>query len=111
MPLIGFGDPVFDPDSQRLQQNPRIAANVTPTRGMRGTIAGVDDLKAALRPLPDTAKELKLIAASVKAAPANVILGRDATETRVKQEKLYRYRIVYFATHGLLAGAVAISRG
>jgi CHAT domain-containing protein/Tfp pilus assembly protein PilF len=107
MPLIGFGDPVFDPDSQRLQQNPRMAANVTPTRGIRGTIADIDDLKAALRPLPDTAKELKQIAASVKAAPANIILGRDATETRVKQEKLYRYRIVYFATHGLLAGDVA----
>ena len=31
----------------------------------------------------------------------------DATETRVKQAKLDQYRIVYFATHGLLAGDVA----
>src|SRR5260370_15754433 len=98
MPLIGFGDPVFDPDSQRLQQNPRIAANVTPTRGMRGTIAGVDDLKAALRPLPDTAKELKLISASVKAAASDVILCRAATEARVKQETRSLYPILYFAT-------------
>ena len=41
------------------------------------------------------------------ADPADVILGPDATETRVKQAKLDQYRIVYFATHGLLAGDVA----
>jgi CHAT domain-containing protein len=105
MPLIGFADPVFDP--QRLQHNPSVAANVTPTRGIQGTIADVQELKRVLLPLPDSAKELKQIAASVKAPSASVILGRDATVTRVKQEKLDRYRIVYFATHGLLAGEVA----
>ncbi len=36
--------------------------------------------------------------------PPAVILGADATETRVKKTKLDSYRIVYFATHGLLAG-------
>jgi CHAT domain-containing protein len=46
-------------------------------------------------------------AASVHANPADVILGPDATETRVKQAKLDQFRIVYFATHGLLAGDVA----
>jgi hypothetical protein len=46
------------------------------------------------------------VAAGVKGASADVILGLDATESRVKQEKLDQYRIVYFATHGLLAGDV-----
>ena len=41
------------------------------------------------------------------ANPADIILGSDATVTRVKQAKLDQYRIVYFATHGLLAGDVA----
>jgi hypothetical protein len=55
----------------------------------------------------ETAYELKEVAASVQSDPAGVILGHDATETRVKQAKLDQYRIVYFATHGLLAGNVA----
>ena len=103
-PLIGFANPVFDRD---LQQNVRVAAEVTASRGLRGTVADIGKLRTALSPLPDTADELRQVAASVKADPADVILGPDATETRVKQEKLDQFRIVYFATHGLLAGDVA----
>ncbi|MGA8616809.1 MAG: CHAT domain-containing protein [Xanthobacteraceae bacterium] len=100
-PLIGFADPVFD------QQNVRVAANVAAARGIRGTVADIAELRTALPPLPETADELKKVAASVHANPADVILGPDATETRVKQAKLDQFRIVYFATHGLLAGDVA----
>ena len=103
-PLIGFANPVFDRD---LQQNVRVAAEVTASRGLRGTVADIGKLRTALLPLPDTADELRQVAASVRADPTDVILGPDATETRVKQEKLDQYRIVYFATHGLLAGDVA----
>ena len=106
-PLIGFADPVFDRDPRRLAQNARVAANVTASRGIRGTVADIAELKTALPPLPETANELREVAASVKADPADVILGLGATESRVKQEKLDQYRIVYFATHGLLAGDVA----
>jgi CHAT domain-containing protein len=104
--LIGFADPVFDRDQQQLR-NSRVAANVTASRGIRGTVADIAELRTALPPLPETADELRKVAASVRANPADVILGPDATETRVKQAKLDQYRIVYFATHGLLAGEVA----
>jgi CHAT domain-containing protein len=70
-------------------------------------VADIAELRTALPPLPETAIELREVAASVKAEPADVVLGTDATESRVKQEKLDQYRIVYFATHGLLAGEVA----
>jgi CHAT domain-containing protein len=56
--------------------------------------------------LPDTADELKRVGAGVAANPTDLFFGRDATETRVKQSALDQYRIVYFATHGLLAGDV-----
>ena len=106
-PLIGFANPVFDRDPQSLQQNIQVAASVSAARGIRHAVADISELKMALQPLPDTADELRQVAASVKADPADIILGLDATETRVKQEKLDQYRIVYFATHGLLAGDVA----
>jgi CHAT domain-containing protein len=100
--LIGFADPVFDRD-----QNARVVASVTAERGVRGTVANIEELKTALPRLPDTATELRQVAASVRADPADVILGLDATESRVKQERLNQFGIVYFATHGLLAGEVA----
>ena len=84
-----------------------MTANVTAARGIRGTFADISELKKALPPLPETATELRKVAASVHADPADLFIGADATETRVKQEKLDQFRIVYFATHGLLAGDVA----
>jgi len=106
-PLIGFADPVFDTSRLQLAENTRAVADVTVTRGIRGTVADLAELRAALPPLPETAGELKRVAASVHADAADLFIGADATETRVKSEKLDQYRIVYFATHGLLAGDVA----
>jgi CHAT domain-containing protein len=106
-PLIGFADPVFDRDLPRLQQNSLVMASLAVARGVRGAIADIAVLRKALPALPETANELKQVAASVKASDADVILGPDATETRVKRSKLDQYRIVYFATHGLLAGEVS----
>jgi len=104
-PLIGFANPIFDRKSS--QQNARLAANVTAERGLRGTVADLAELAEGLPALPETANELRRVAASVKAPQKDVVLGLDATETRVKRTQLDQYRIVYFATHGLLAGEVA----
>ena len=104
-PLIGFADPIFDAEAMRLAT--RAANDTTVARGISGTVADVAELKKELEPLPETATELREVAASVHADPADIILGVDATVSRVKQEKLDQYRIVYFATHGLLAGEVA----
>ena len=106
-PLIGFADPVFGRDLPRLQQNSLVMAELAVARGIRGAIADIAVLRKALPALPETANELKRVAASVKASDADVVLGPDATETRVKQSKLDQYHIVYFATHGLLAGEVS----
>jgi CHAT domain-containing protein len=42
----------------------------------------------------------------VGAPPSDIHLGADASESKVKQVPLSDYRIVYFATHGLVAGDV-----
>jgi tetratricopeptide (TPR) repeat protein/CHAT domain-containing protein len=106
-PLIGFADPVFDRSPLQLAENTRAMANIAAMRGIRGSVADIAELRTALPPLPETATELKKVAASVHANPAALFLGADATETRVKRERLDQFRIVYFATHGLLAGDVA----
>ncbi len=60
---------------------------------------------AQLPRLPDTADELISVAKSLQVDPAKVLyLGKDANERKVKDTDLSRFRIVAFATHGLVPG-------
>jgi len=70
----------------------------------RGTQADLAAIGEDLPQLPWTRKEITEITAELRADPADIRLGLDATETAVKQAKLDQYRIVYFATHGLVSG-------
>jgi CHAT domain-containing protein/Tfp pilus assembly protein PilF len=109
-PMIGFGDPVFNP--ARAQPGERRAARSTRGKARSYTDywrgAGLDRtmLAQALPQLPDTADELKAIAEALGVPASDLHLGRDASVTTVKRAPLADYRIVYFATHGLVAGDV-----
>lgn len=108
-PMIGFGDPVFNParaaDGDQRSARSRGAVR-SYTDYWRG--AGLDRsmLAHALPALPDTADELRAIAQQLGVATGDVYLGRDASVTAVKRARLADYRIVYFATHGLVAGEI-----
>jgi CHAT domain-containing protein len=58
--------------------------------------------------LPKTADELCKVAKSLKASPEDIFLGERATETAFKSlnkaGRLANYRIIHFATHGLVSG-------
>ncbi len=56
--------------------------------------------------MPDTADELNAVGKDLGVTAADIHLGADASETTVKRAPLADYRIVYFATHGLVAGDV-----
>jgi CHAT domain-containing protein/tetratricopeptide (TPR) repeat protein len=110
-PFIGFGDPVFNSDAGRPRRTRVTQAKAgsntrTYTAYWRG--AGIDRkmLAEALPPLPETAVELKTIAHKLSVPRSDINLGKDASETKVKNAHLSDYRIVYFATHGLVAGDV-----
>lgn len=64
----------------------------------------------SLCPLPDTAYEINCIAERFREKARLVRLGGDARETDLKamskDGKLARYRVLHFATHGLLSGDV-----
>ena len=59
-------------------------------------------------PLPETTDELCTVARELGAVESDLHLGARATEAAVKKlgasGALGRYRIIHFATHGLLAG-------
>jgi hypothetical protein len=109
-PMTGFGDPIFAPERAPADQRTTKAKIAAKTRAYaeywRGS--GVDRAKLAeaLAPLPDTAEELKAVAAKLGASLGDIHLGNRATETNVKRSRLADYRVVYFATHGLVAGDV-----
>lgn len=134
-PMIGFGDPVFAPEqlpaptrvaqsgapaqpaatkaAAPVQSKPTAAAK-TKTAGKtraysdywQGAGVDPDNLTQALPALPDTADELKAIAKKLGVPPSDILLGRAANEAAVKRAPLADYRIVYFATHGLVAGDI-----
>ena len=54
--------------------------------------------------LEDTADELKAVAQKLGAPARDILLRAAANETAVKRVPLADYRVVYFATHGLVAG-------
>jgi CHAT domain-containing protein len=98
-PFLGFGDPVFagQRGSTRALQD---ALNVCRLEG------GIDvDLLRGLPRLRETAQELTQIAQALGASPeSSVVLGTAATKPKVTSTDLSQYRIVAFATHGLLPG-------
>jgi CHAT domain-containing protein len=57
--------------------------------------------------LPDTAEEIRSMARTMEAdLTTEVFLGRAANEHNVKSLDLARYRVIAFATHGLLPGDI-----
>jgi CHAT domain-containing protein len=111
-PMTGFGDPLFNPGSKPVdgQRSSKTAARSLGTAAYTDFWqgAGVDRarLAGALSQLPDTADELNAVARDLGVAASDIHLGEDASETTVKRAALADYGIVYFATHGLVAGDV-----
>ena len=108
-PLVGFGDPVFDPKAPvtgATQAAARSLVTRSYTDFWRGAGVDRDKLASALPALPDTAVELKAVAQKLGAPANDIHLGKDASETTVKHAPLADYRVVYFATHGLVAGDI-----
>lgn len=113
-PMTAFGDPVFNP-AQEGPSDWRGASGKLAARNLATSAytdfwrgAGVDRarLAQALSQLPDTADELNAVAKDVGAAAADIHLSRDASETTLKRAPLAQYGIIYFATHGLVAGDI-----
>jgi CHAT domain-containing protein/Tfp pilus assembly protein PilF len=107
-PLIGFGDPVFNADEENKPgaEQRRIASTRSYTEFWEGVDIDRSLLSKALPRLTETAAELRAVAQNLGAPPSSIHLRQDASETTVKHASLSDYRVVYFATHGLVAGEI-----
>ena len=105
-PLVGFGDPIFNPEENQPDAKEKIAVAA---RSYPEFWKGLEIDRGMLRGLPrlpETADELKAVAAKLGASISDIHLQKDASETTVKRARLAEYNVVYFATHGLVAGDV-----
>jgi CHAT domain-containing protein len=104
-PFLGFADPV-------IKQSDKAFASVTAPPSARLGSGGADfclPYREALftaHELPETRDEVKVVAQTL-GVPDNVVLGADFTDDRVKAQGandggLDQYKVLYFATHGLL---------
>jgi CHAT domain-containing protein len=118
--LIGFGDAYFSPEeaAEAEAETTQTAdaavtdASADVTRGRPLKLRAVphtetvDKAELAMLPrLPDTRPELTAMARALGTDPVKALyLGKDANERNVETLDLTRYRIVAFATHGLIPG-------
>jgi CHAT domain-containing protein/tetratricopeptide (TPR) repeat protein len=112
--FIGFGDPVFSAAAGReglpagAGSQRRHLLATPPSHSLRPgeTPAFAPAIDFRLLPqLPDTGAEIEEIAGVLAADPTrDVFLGQRASEGTVKRTDLTRYRVVMFATHGLMRG-------
>ena len=104
-----FADPVYDAADPRV-----VRARAAPPQGKEGadepvtllgravsSLQGADD-RSGLSRLPFTRREAEAIAALAPPGSVRVATGFGATLAAVTDPSLADYRIVHFATHGLL---------
>ncbi|MEP2530129.1 CHAT domain-containing protein [Shimia sp.] len=89
--LLAFADPDF-------------GARPEDTIQVASLSAGQGALRGALAPLPETRDEVRAVAEALGPDSGVLFEGRAATEATVKSQRLQDYEILYFATHGLIAG-------
>jgi CHAT domain-containing protein len=97
-PFLGVGDPAFSGSAATTNAMAALAQSCQ----SGGPVS--PDLLRALAPLPDTRHEVSAVGAALGAGPGSILLGDGATETALRNEPLDQYRVLYFATHGLLPG-------
>ena len=114
--LIAFGDPYFSEKQATEAADAKVQlasadAHDHPRRSAAAPFqpansrASIAPSSAQLPRLPDTADELRSIALALEADPSKTLyLGKAANEKNVKTIDLSGFKIVAFATHGLVPG-------
>ena len=105
-PMIGYGDPTFDRTTETASKLQSANFNRSLTSFYRGAVADMASLAKALPALPETADELRAVAKVLGAKSEDIRLRDAASVSNVKHAPLDNYRVVYFATHALVAGEV-----
>jgi len=101
-PLLAIADPAFTgPATDSDGSASKALATLSGRCRESGPMPG--DVLRALPPLPETAGEVRDVD-RVLGGGGDLLLGAAATEAAFRARPLDQYRVLYFATHGLLPG-------
>lgn len=108
--FIGFADPIFSDTIDEASYE--TIADMGATRGIKLRRRNIPDTTkrysadlSLLPPLPETAEEVRSVAASLGAdRQLDVRIREQATEKSVKSGLAANRRVIMFATHGLIPG-------
>ena len=105
-PYFGMGNPELGGPA-RVPENARgVAKAKVSLATLYRSGGGAADLPLlqTLSPLPETVGELRRVARTLGASEDSVVVGQAATKARLFATPLQDYRVLHFATHGLVAG-------
>jgi CHAT domain-containing protein len=102
--FLGFGNPTFA--ARRPSDQIRVAATRSYGEFWKGQEVDRAQLSSLLSPLPETEKEIRDISRQLGGRDSDLYVRERASERLLKSLKLKDFDIVYFATHGLVAGDV-----
>jgi CHAT domain-containing protein len=107
-PYFGIGDPAlgggaFDSGNSRGTAKAKVTLAALYRGGGRASLP----ILQTLPPLPETADELRRVARTLGATESNIVLGQAATKQNLMSTALQDYRVLHFATHGLVAGELS----
>ncbi len=105
LPFRGYGAPLLGGRRPPVAMADNTAAAGVAGTYLRGGSVSLETVRS-LSPLPQTEGELRRLAETLGAGPDAVQTGAAATKSAVQAADLSLYRVLAFATHGLLAGDI-----
>ena len=101
-----IADPVYEPEDPRVVGRPKNNSDSQKTDEayLASSMRGFDekDSKDVIARLPSTAREAQTIMAMTPAEERLIASGFAANKDLIAKDELKNYRIIHFATHGLL---------
>lgn len=105
-PFVGVGDPLFADHPAVGGTVTRSTTRLVRTRGLFSTGLADPKVLRSVPSLPETADELRDIAKSLGASSQSLYLREAATEKNVRALPLNNYRVIAFATHGIVSDEI-----
>ncbi|MEO0033885.1 MAG: hypothetical protein RIS94_3643, partial [Pseudomonadota bacterium] len=103
--LLAVADPVLNRAGPAAPAAAAAAARTAPSLfgACRQDAPVAPDVLRAMGALPDTLREVSSVSRAL-GGDATLLTGRNATEAGLRAQALNQYRILYFATHGVIPG-------
>lgn len=97
-----IADPVFDKTDPRVEQSLGVSSTVAKDNVLFERVSRTFSAGGSIPRLPGSLREAKAIMNLVPSGQATLASGFEATRERIMGQEFRQYRILHFATHGII---------